>query len=171
MGTEAVAMDCEGDLDRGGSVALVQLLGPGGGPAYVFDLHAAPADQKPLLLAALARLLEAERPLKASFELWGGHLMPLLQAAAGSAMPVVWLLPALTQLLEAARPLESSCNQNEGMAMSSYSHCCWSRLAGSTLFVCSLPLSRFAADAAWLPNRRFVVFLGLDSWLDFLLLL
>lgn len=45
----------EGDLERNGSVCLVQLYE--GGAAYIFDLHAALPSAKPSMIRQLDRLL------------------------------------------------------------------------------------------------------------------
>ena len=63
LGADAVAMDCEGDLRRGGSLALMQLQAAGG-PCYLLDLVAMSAPARQEALAHLAPLLAADRPLK-----------------------------------------------------------------------------------------------------------
>lgn len=64
-----VAMDCEGDLRRGGSVSLIQLYAPAAAavsPCYVFDLEACRSNERPAVMARLQSLLESGDVVKAS---------------------------------------------------------------------------------------------------------
>lgn len=56
-----VAMVCEGDLQRDGAIALVQLYAPGtaGGACYVFDLHGMAPGVRAAAVRHLARLMES----------------------------------------------------------------------------------------------------------------
>lgn len=58
-----VAVDCEGDLDRDGAIALVQLYA-GGERCYMFDLAGMKAGELPVAVGHLARLLESETTIK-----------------------------------------------------------------------------------------------------------
>ena len=79
LAAPAVAMDCEGALERGGSIALIQLYAPGYGdtaggsggsagagssPCYVFDLHAMAPSVRGAAVRQLARLLESPSVVK-----------------------------------------------------------------------------------------------------------
>lgn len=58
-----VAVDCEGDLERDGAIALVQLYA-GGERCYVFDLAGMDAEEVPAAVGHLARLMESETTTK-----------------------------------------------------------------------------------------------------------
>ena len=74
LAVNEVAMDCEGALERSGSISLIQLYAPGsasgssdsaaasssgGGCCYVFDLHAMQPHVRQAAMRHLARLLES----------------------------------------------------------------------------------------------------------------
>ena len=85
MAAREVAMDCEGDLERGGSIALIQLFalpsshgiaGSSSAPSangnntaaaacYVFDVHAMAEGERQGAMRSLARLLESPDTVKA----------------------------------------------------------------------------------------------------------
>lgn len=58
-----VAVDCEGDLERDGAIALVQLHA-GGERCHVFDLAGMEPGELPVAVGHLARLLESETTAK-----------------------------------------------------------------------------------------------------------
>ena len=58
-----VAVDCEGDLERDGAIALVQLYG-GGERCWVLDLAGMEAGEVPAAVGHLARLLESDSVTK-----------------------------------------------------------------------------------------------------------
>ena len=84
LAASEVAMDCEGALERGGSISLIQLYAPGcgsggnaassssassassggGGCCYVFDLHAMQPHVRTAAMRQLARLLESASTTK-----------------------------------------------------------------------------------------------------------
>lgn len=71
-----VAVDCEGDLQRGGSISLIQLFalpaaahGQGEQPCcYVFDLAGMPGEERKVTLRQLARLLESPDVVKVGWQ-------------------------------------------------------------------------------------------------------
>ena len=93
----AVAVDCEGALQRGGSISLIQLYAPGAGgaapgnsssgggtssPCYVFDLHAMAPSVRSAAVRQLARLLESPSVVKVG----GGEACTWVQQ-----IPACWL--------------------------------------------------------------------------------
>lgn len=67
LGVSEVAVDCEGDLERDGAIALVQLYA-GGECCWVLDLAGMEAGEVPAAVGHLARLLESDSVTKAGGE-------------------------------------------------------------------------------------------------------
>lgn len=86
-----VAVDCEGNLERDGAIALVQLYAGGEG-CYVFDLAGMDAGEVPAAVGHLARLMESETTTKVGRVFWAG--VPMMGSMRwGSMKHAVLLLP------------------------------------------------------------------------------
>ena len=104
-----VAVDCEGELDRAGPIALVQLYAPeaaadGGSACYVFDLLAMPEAERPGAMRHLRRLLESGDVTKVRVggcgQVGGGSLVGVRDGLPGCLLGShsnCWLLAAALQ--------------------------------------------------------------------------